>query len=183
MSEPIAIVGMGCRFPGGVSSPQAFWRFLESGGDAIGEVPPSRWDIDAHYDPNQGAPGKMYVRTGAFLDQPTVEQFDAPFFHMTAREAASLDPQQRLLLEVSWEALENAGVAPLSLQGSRAGVFVAVIWDDYSAQRFYTVDPQQIDRYATLSALRAMAAGRIAHILGCHGPVMQVDTACSSSLL
>ena len=181
--EPIAIIGMGCRFPGGVNTPEAFWELLASGGEALRDMPASRWDADAYYDPEMSVPGKIYVRRGCYLDDHVIDQFDPPFFGISAREAERLDPQQRLLLEVSWEALEHAGVAPARLKGSRTGIFVGQYWDDYSMQRIYATEPGQIDRYAQLSALRGLSAGRIAHVLDVHGPTMQVDTACSSAAL
>jgi len=179
--EPIAIVGMGCRFPGGANTPESFWQLLHNGIDAITDIPPSRWDIKTYYDPNPDAPGKMYVKAGGFLEN--IDQFDPLFFGMSPREAINLDPQQRLLLEVSWEALENASVAPSQLSGSQTGVFVGLFWDDYSALQLYANDSSQIDGYSVLSNLRSLAAGRIAYVLGLHGPAMEVDTACSSSLL
>src|SRR5205085_3969236 len=118
--EPIAIIGMGCRFPGG-SSPEAFWQLLKDGRDAISEVPADRWDIDAFYDPDPAAPGKMNTRWGAFLDQ--VDRFDSGFFGIAPREALRMDPQQRLLLEVAWEALEDAGQPVEQLAGSQSGIF------------------------------------------------------------
>src|ERR687883_404341 len=128
--EPIAVVGMSCRFPGGADDPGAYWRLLREGIDAITEVPPERWDVDEYYDPDPEAPGKMYARHGGFLKN--VDQFDAAFFRISPREAASLDPQQRLLLEVSWEALEDAQVPPDTLHGSTTGVFVGVTTNDYA---------------------------------------------------
>ena len=123
--EPIAIIGMGCRFPG-ANSPEAFWQLLRDGVDAIREVPKDRWDIDAYYDPNPEAAGKMSVRVGGFVEQ--LAEFDAQFFGISPREALSLDPQQRLLLEVSWEALEHAAVMP---PNARTGVFVGISQLDY----------------------------------------------------
>src|SRR5262245_45844032 len=121
-TEPIAIVGMSCRFPGGASSPDAFWTLLREGRDAITEVPRTRWEIDAYYDPDPRAPGKMSTRWGGFLE--AVDEFDAEFFGIAPREARVMDPQQRLLLEVAWEALEDAGQTPAGLAGSRTGVFI-----------------------------------------------------------
>jgi acyl transferase domain-containing protein len=123
-SEPIAIIGMGCRFPGGADSPEAFWQVLRNGADAMTEVPPDRWDIDAYYDPDPEVPGKMYTREGGFLSQ--IDQFDPQFFRISPREAVSLDPQQRLLLEVVWEALENDGQSADRLRGSRTGLFMGL---------------------------------------------------------
>lgn len=179
--DDIALIGIGCRFPGGADTPEKFWRILHDGVDTAREIPPSRWDVERFYDPNPNAPGKMYVRSGNFLDN--VDQFDAAFFGIAPLEAASLDPQQRLLLEVCWEALEHADLAADRLRGSRSGVFVGAFWDDYSAGHLYAADPQQIDGYRLLSNLRGMMAGRLAYSLGFHGPAMQLDTACSSSLL
>jgi acyl transferase domain-containing protein/acyl-CoA synthetase (AMP-forming)/AMP-acid ligase II/acyl carrier protein len=179
--EPIAIIGMGCRFPGGAKTPDQFWELLHNGVDTVTEIPNSRWDVKAYYDPNPNQPGKMYMKTGSFLED--IDQFDPQFFGISPLEAASMDPQQRLLLEVSWEALEHAGVAPAQLRDSLTGVFVGSFWDDYSALHLYADDPSQIDTYRTLSNLRGLVAGRIAYVLGLQGPTMQLDTTCSSSLL
>jgi acyl transferase domain-containing protein/acyl-CoA synthetase (AMP-forming)/AMP-acid ligase II len=179
--EPVAIIGMGCRFPGGADNPQSLWELLRQGKDAVTEIPESRWNTAAYYDPDPNASGKMYVKNAAFLNEP--EQFDSQFFGIPHLEAATTDPQQRLLLEVAWEALEYAGIAPDRLRSSRTGVFTGVFWDDYSALNLYKDSPDQIDAYRILSNLRGMNAGRLAYVLGVHGPVMQLDTACSSSLL
>lgn len=180
-SEPIAVIGLGCRFPGGANTPDALWRLLQTGVDTVGPIPPERWDVNAFYDPSPATPGKMYVRNGSFLAD--IEQFDPQFFGIAPREAVSMDPQQRLLLEVAWEALEHAGVAPDRLQGSLTGVFVGAFWDDYSPQRLFVEDRSQIDSYRLLSNLRGLIAGRLSYVLGLQGPAMQLDTACSSSLL
>ena len=129
--EPIAIIGMGCRFPGGANSPEEFWRLLHDGVDAISEVPPDRWDVTSIYDPQPGVPGKVCTRYGGFLG--AVDRFEPLFFGISPREAASMDPQQRLLLEVTWEALENAGQAPEKLAGTKTGVFVGLCSNDYHA--------------------------------------------------
>lgn len=179
--EPVAVVGMGCRYPGDVKNPDEFWELLESGRDVLREIPSERWDIDAYYDPEMTVPGKMYVRHGHYLDD--IDQFDPQFFGLSPREAESLDPQQRLVMEVSWETLEHAGIAPSHLKGGKTGVFVGQYWDDYSMQRIYATDNREIDRYAQLSGLRGLTAGRICHILDSHGPAIQLDTACSSSSL
>ena len=181
LREPIAIIGMGCRFPGGVRTPQDFWSLLKSGRDVLRDIPSDRWDIDEHYNPAVTVPGKIYVRQGYYLDN--IDQFDPQFFGLSPREAESLDPQQRLVMEVCWETLEHAGIAPTSLKGGKTGVFVGQYWDDYSSQRIYCTDNRDIDRYAQLSALRGLTAGRICHILDSHGPAIQLDTACSSSSL
>ncbi|WP_396978123.1 type I polyketide synthase [Nostoc sp. ATCC 53789] len=179
-TEPIAIVGMACRFPGGADDPETFWQILRDGTDAIVEVPSDRWDIDAYYDPNPDSPGKMSSRYGGFLKQ--VDRFDAEFFGISPREAISIDPQQRLLLEVSWEALENACQPPSELMGSSTGVFVGVTTNDYT--RFYAQAGEQgIDAYqGTGSAFSAMV-GRLSFVLGLQGPCVALDTACSSSLV
>ncbi|MFN6534742.1 MAG: type I polyketide synthase [Nostoc sp. EkiNYC01] len=179
-TEPIAIVGMACRFPGGADDPETFWQILRDGTDAIVEVPSDRWDIDTYYDPNPDTPGKMSSRYGGFLKQ--VDRFDAEFFGISPREAISIDPQQRLLLEVSWEALENACQPPSQLMSSSTGVFVGVTTNDYT--RFYAQAGEQgIDAYqGTGSAFSAMV-GRLSFVLGLQGPCVALDTACSSSLV
>jgi len=177
--EPIAIIGMGCRFPGGAVDPASFWRQLRDGCDAVGEVPLSRWDSDEYYDPNPDVPGKMNTRWGGFL-RDSVDAFDARFFGIMPREAASMDPQQRLLLEVAWEALEHAGRAPASLNGSDTGVFTGISTNDYS--RLWD-RPESVDSYMSTGNAFSVAAGRLSYILGLHGPSLAVDTACSSSLV
>jgi acyl transferase domain-containing protein/acyl carrier protein len=186
--EPIAIVGMACRFPGGADTPAAFWELLKNGIDAISEVPRSRWDVDALYDADPDAPGKMYTRFGGFLDSVDggvncfgVDRFDAQFFGVSPLDAMNMDPQQRLLLEVAWEAFEDAGIVPD--QAPRTGVFVGSFMDDYLQSNFYAADRREIDAYNTLGLLRGLAAGRLAYALNLQGPAMQLDTACSSSLL
>src|SRR5579875_2715681 len=178
--EAIAIIGIGCRFPGGANDPESFWRLLQEGRDAVTEVPADRWDIDAYYDPDPDTPGKMSTRWGSFLEH--VDLFDAAFFNITPREAISMDPQHRLLLEVSWEALEHAGVVPKDLAGFPMGVFVGLTTTDY-AHLLQQADSSQIDAYyATGNTLNA-APGRLSYSLGLRGPAVAVDTACSSSLV
>ena len=179
-SEPLAVIGLGCRFPGGADSPAAFWRLLERGGDAITEVPRDRWDADAYFDPDPDAPGKMSTRFGGFIAD--VDRFDAQFFGITPREAASMDPQQRLLLEVAWEALEDAGQAPDRLTGSATGVFVGLCNADYF-QGIVRGDAAGLDAYVATGGAHSVAAGRLAYLLGLQGPNVAVDTACSSSLV
>ncbi|GGC48562.1 type I polyketide synthase [Chelatococcus reniformis] len=176
---PIAIVGVGCRFPGGVEDAQSYWRFLRQGGDAVGPIPVARW---SQADPGgaSGA-GQAYSRDmGALRD---IDRFDASFFGISRREAASMDPQHRLLMEVAWQAVENAAWAPPSLAGTRTGVFVGIYSDDYSQERLYRRPAAEIDGHAGLGLMRSLAAGRIAYHLDLHGPVITLDTACSSSLL
>ena len=177
--EPVAIVGMGIRFPGGASDAESFAQLLWSGRDAVTQIPADRWSLDALYAADPDAPGKMTTRHGAFLTQ--VDQFDAEFFAISPREAASMDPQQRLLLEVSWEALEDAGHAPGSIAGTRAGVYLGISNNDYGRALF--AHPELIDAYFSTGNAYSVAAGRLSYFLGLHGPSIAVDTACSSSLV
>lgn len=181
-TEPIAVVGMGCRFPGGVDSPESFWQLLCQGMDAITEVPPDRWNVADYYDPDPDVPGKIYTRYGGFVDQ--LHGFDATFFGIADREAMSIDPQQRLLLEVSWEALENAGIVPEpdTKAGGKTGVFVGISSNDYS-QQLLTRDSTKIDAYLATGNSHSTAAGRLSYTLGFTGPSLAIDTACSSSLV
>ncbi|MGH2900211.1 MAG: polyketide synthase, partial [Solirubrobacteraceae bacterium] len=180
-TSPIAIVGIGCRFPGGASGPDRYWQLLADGVDATRDVPAERWNVDEFYDANPDAPGKAYVRRGAFLDD--VAGFEPEVFGISAREAAGMDPQQRLLLEVTWEALENAGIAPDRLDGSATGVWMGICFDDYARRSVLSGDTERIDAYTSLGSSRAVAVGRIAYVLGLRGPAMHLDTACSSSLV
>ncbi|KAM3115390.1 amino acid adenylation domain-containing protein [Phormidesmis sp. 146-33] len=179
-TEPIALVGMGCRFPG-ANHPAAFWQLLRDGIDPISEVPPERWQVDAYYDPNPNAPGKTYTRWGGFLSQ--VDQFDPDFFGISSREAISIDPQQRLLLEVAWEALEHAGQAPRDLMGSKTGVFVGIGTSDYANLQARAENPAAIDAYLGTGNGFCFAAGRLSYLLGLQGPSLALDTACTSSLM
>ena len=176
--EPIAIVGMGCRFPGGVDNPAALWRILRDGVDTITEVPKNRWDIDAYYDPDPDATGKIYTRNGAFVSE--VDTFDAHFFNISPREAMSLDPQQRLLLEVSWQALENSHQDPEHLYESPAGVFLGISSNDYARKLSAT---GELNAYFGTGNASSTAVGRLSYFLGLTGPSLAVDTACSSSLV
>jgi acyl transferase domain-containing protein len=176
-SEPIAITGMACRFPGGADSPERFWQILRDGVDTVVEVPADRWDVNEWWNPDPNVPGTMYTRSGAFLRED-LSAFDAEFFRISPREADSLDPQQRLLLEVAWEALEDGGEAPGAISGAPVGVFLGISTNDYAQFTMYG-DPDSIEAYtATGNALNA-AAGRIAYFLGAQGPALAIDTACS----
>ena len=176
-AEVIAIVGLGCRFPGSANSPDALWELLLDGVDAITEIPRDRWDIDAYFDPDPTAPGKMYTRWGGFVDH--IRDFDHAFFGISPKEARGMDPQQRMLLEVTWEALEHAGIPPSSLHGGTAGVFLGICSTDYSHRTLL----EPIDAYSGTGTAFSVAAGRISYFLGLGGPCVAIDTACSSSLV
>ena len=178
-AEPVAVVGVGCRFPGGVAGPESYWKFLANGVDAIAEVPTDRWDAEAFYDPDPLAPGRMPSKWGGFLSD--VAGFDADFFGITPREAEAMDPQQRVLLEVAWEAIEHAGIAPDQLAGSRAAVMMGVYYGEY--QSASATNPDAIDAYSATGNAHSVTVGRVAYLLGLHGPAVAVDTACSSSLV
>ncbi len=180
--EAIAVVGMGCRFPGGANDPDAFWKILRGGMDAAIEVPPERWNVDYYYHPAPGTFGKMYVRNGNFLHEE-IDKFDADFFGIAPKEAVSIDPQQRLLLEVSWEALENAGIAPNKLTGSSNGVFIGINNSDYMQLQMNSSNGLGLGAYFFTGNTPSVAAGRLSYYLGWQGPAMAVDTACSSSLV
>ncbi|MBP0038866.1 MAG: type I polyketide synthase [Roseofilum sp. SID1] len=175
-TEPIAIVGMACRFPGGANDPSKYWNLLHDGIDAITPVPGDRWDVSAYYDPDPEVPGKTYTKEGGFIEQ--VDQFDPLFFGIAPREAVNLDPQYRLLLEVTWEALENSGQTWTNLKNSQTSVFMGISTDDYSSVIF-----NEAKSYPTLGSNRSIGVGRISHLLGLQGSNIQVDTACSSSLV
>jgi acyl transferase domain-containing protein len=179
--EPVAVIGMACRFPGGADTPQKFWELLANGVDGIREVPADRWDNRDLYDPDPNAAGKISTRWGGFID--SVDQFDPFFFGISPREAANMDPQQRLLLEVSWEALENAGQTMTGLAGSRAGVFVGVHSHSIDYYLMQLSDPAALDVYSGTGTAHNVIAGRVAYQLDLRGPCVAVDTACSSSLV
>ena len=178
-NEPVAIVGLGVRLPGGASTPAAFWSLLDQGVDAIREIPAERWDVESYYDPDPAAPGKMYTRHGGFIE--AVEDFDARFFGLSPREAVATDPQQRVLLETAWEALEYSGINPAGLTGTQTGVFLALSNSDYGRMLFGRIP--EFDVYASTGSTFSVAAGRISYLLGLNGPAMVVDTACSGSLV
>jgi acyl transferase domain-containing protein/NADPH-dependent curcumin reductase CurA/acyl carrier protein/nucleoside-diphosphate-sugar epimerase len=179
-ADPIAIVGMACRLPGGADSPEAFWTLLAEGRDATTEVPAERWNADEVYSADTSLPGKASTRRGGFLKE-RIDQFDAAYFHILPREAASMDPQQRLLLEVAIEAFDDAGLPQERLRGSRTGVFIASYHNDY-AQLQYN-DPQAIDARTLTGTLHSVLANRLSYVLDLRGPSLSIDTACSSSLV
>ncbi|HEV3076162.1 MAG TPA: alpha/beta fold hydrolase [Thermoanaerobaculia bacterium] len=181
-AEPIAVIGVGCRFPGGAEGPEGYWRLLRDGVDAVREIPPDRWDAAELYDPDPEAPGRLYTNAGGYLSSP-VDGFDAALFGIAPREAANMDPQQRLLLETVWEALEDAGEAPDRLAGSPAGVFIGISSSDYLLAMQAAGGLRNVNAWSGTGSLWSIAAGRISYLLGLKGPSFPVDTACSSSLL
>src|SRR6476469_7914147 len=178
--EPIAIVGMACRLPGGVGAPAELWRLVAEGRDAVAALPSDRgWDIEALYDSNPERPGSMYVRESGFIEEAGA--FDAEFFGIGPREATAMDPQQQLLLEAAWEALEVAGVAPTDLGSSRTGVFTGLMHHDHGARMGYS--RQDLEAHLATGAASSVASGRVSYALGLEGPAITIDTACSSSLV
>jgi phthiocerol/phenolphthiocerol synthesis type-I polyketide synthase A len=182
-AEPIAVVGMGCRFPGEVNNPGQYWRFLQEGRSGIVRVPPERWDADAFYSDDRTVPGTICTRDGGFLTSWKPDEFDAEFFSIAPREAAAMDPQQRLVLEVAWEALEDAGITAQAIRGSQTSVFIGLTANDYSLALAGNARPEHADAYASFGNAANFAAGRLAYFLGARGPALVIDTACSSSLV
>jgi len=177
--EPVAILGLAVRLPGGVASQERFWEALAAGEDLITTVPLERWDALSYASMDSDEPGTMYDMHGGFLSD--VDAFDAEFFGIHPREAASMDPQQRILLELTWEALERANINPRSLMNTKTGIYLGMTNSDYG--RLLLEDPRRIDGYTGVGAAGSVAAGRIAYFLGTHGPAVVMDTACSSSLV
>jgi phthiocerol/phenolphthiocerol synthesis type-I polyketide synthase C len=182
-TEPIAVVGMGCRLPGGIESPEQFWELLRDGRSGIVPVPPQRWDADALYSEDHTVPGTICNREGGFLSGWEPQEFDAEFFAIPPREAAAMDPQQRLFLEVAWEALEDAGIPPHTIHGTQTSVFVGVTAYDYMLTLSAGARPEELDAYVLTGNSANFAAGRTAYLLGARGPAVVLDTACSSSLV
>ncbi len=181
-SEPIAVIGMSCRFPGGANNIEEYWKFLERGGDGIIEVPRTRWEIDQYYDPDPAVPGKIITKLGGFLDID-ISQFDCELFGMSPREVESLDPQHRLLLEVSYEAIHSAGIPPKSLKNTLTGVFIGICSHDYADLIISKNNENLITPYGVTGNTASTASGRIAFFFGFRGPNFPIDTACSSSLV
>jgi len=175
--DPVAIVALACRLPG-AADPEAYWRLLVEGLDAVGDMPRTRWDVDALYDPDPAVPGRMSTRWGGYLDR--VDGFDPLFFGMSPREAVEADPQQRLTLELVWEALERAGIPPSRLQGSRAGIFMGAMWSEYGQ---IAGGLEGIAQHSATGRDTGIIANRVSYVLGLTGPSLTVNTACSSSLV
>ena len=178
--EPIAIIGMGCRFAD-ATDPESFFELLRKGVDATREVPADRWNLRSFYDSERRMPGKLSTTRGGFLSR--IDGFDAHFFGISPREAAYMDPQQRLMLEVSWEALEDAGIPPEELAGADVGVFVGAFTLDYKAIQLGRLNRHLIDAHTATGAMMTMISNRISYVFDFRGPSMSIDTACSSSLV
>src|SRR6185369_14189717 len=159
-----AVVGMGCRFPGGADNPEAYWRLLKEGRDVITEIPRDRWDLEQVFDPDPDAPGKIYTRWGGFLED--IDRFDATLFGVSQADAEGMDPQQRVLLETSWEALESAGYPPMGMGGSRTGVFLGSFQSTYAEMRAREGDLSTADESSLGGVVRCMAAGRLSYLFG-----------------
>ncbi|WIM89869.1 beta-ketoacyl synthase N-terminal-like domain-containing protein [Candidatus Mycobacterium wuenschmannii] len=182
-TEPIAVIGIGCRLPGGANTPDQFWQLLQDGRSGIVQVPPERWDADAFFADDHSIPGTIVSKDGGFLTSWQPDEFDAEFFGISPREAAAMDPQQRLLLEVTWEALENAGITAPMIRGSQTSVFVGTTTHDYGLSLSGKLPPEEVDPHVPFGNAANFAAGRLSYFLGAHGPAVALDTACSSSLV
>jgi acyl transferase domain-containing protein len=180
--EPIAIIGMGCRFPGDASNPREFWKMLCEGKDAICNIPKDRWDVKRYYSSDQNTLGKMYVKEGGFLSENWAE-FDAEFFRISPREANFLDPQQRLLLELTWEALEDGGIVPKKLENTDTGVFIGAFTTDWQSLNNKPFNMNHCGMYSGINSSMTILSARLAHFFDLKGPCLTVDTACSSSLV
>ena len=179
--QPVAVIGIGCRFPGGANDAESFWELLLNGVDTITEIPSDRWNLDTFYHTQPGAPGKAYARQGGFIEN--IDLFEPECFRISPREAAFMDPQQRLLLEVAWEALEDAGIPAVRFEGSPTGVFVGISTWDYAQIQTSPTDQRALSSFSALGTSLSIAANRISYCLDLRGPSMAVDTACSSSLV
>ena len=182
-TEPIAVVGIGCRLPGGADTADQFWQMLQDGKSGIVGVPAERWDADTFFADDHSIPGTIVSKEGGFLTSWRPDEFDAEFFGISPREAAAMDPQQRLLLEVTWEALENAGITAPAVRGTQTSVFVGVTTHDYGMTLIGRLPPEELDPHVPFGNAANFAAGRLSYFLGAHGPAVVIDTACSSSLV